>query len=314
MIITITLNPSIDRTLYLGKLEKGSINRVNAVQIDPGGKGVNVSRTLQAYGAKTYAVAVGGGLSAKWLSTALEDQNIKHKIITTLNPVRTNVTVVEESGLVTKINEPGSAVSPETMHLLKKTIGKMWLKKNWVVIAGQPSPETNQNVYPELVTYAKSKGAYVAVDASGEVLSELLEKVKPDLIKPNQQELSTLVGYPINTIKQAVDACKEIVSKGIKTVLCSLGPDGALFVDSQQVVYAEPSKQVNGVPVGAGDVLLAVFIAAGRNSEALKEAVAWSAASVSLPGTAIPNQEQANQIQDIVRENIEFQKELIGTK
>jgi len=68
---------------------------------------------------------VGGGLSAKWLSTALEDQNIKHKIITTLNPVRTNVTVVEESGLVTKINEPGSAVSPETMHFLKKTIGKI---------------------------------------------------------------------------------------------------------------------------------------------------------------------------------------------
>lgn len=314
MIITVTLNPSIDRTLYLGKLEKGAINRVNAVQIDPGGKGVNVSRTLQAYGAKTFAVAVGGGLSAKWLSTALEDQKIKHKIITTSNPVRTNVTVVEESGVVTKINEPGSTVDAMTMNLLKKTIGKMWLKNNWVVIAGQPSTETNQNAYPELVNYSKSKGAYVAVDASGEVLLELLNVVKPDLIKPNQQELSILAGYPINTIKQAVDACKEIVERGVKTVLCSLGADGALFVDNKQVVYAEPSKQVSGVPVGAGDVLLAVFIAAGRDSKALKEAVAWSAASVSLPGTSIPNQEQADVIEVSIRKDIDLQKELVDTR
>ena len=310
MIITVTLNPSIDRTLYLSHLEKGLINRVNTVQVDPGGKGVNVSRALKAYGAKTYAILVGGGLSGKWLSTALDEQHIRHKILTTSNPIRTNLTIVEANGEVTKINEPGSPLEENTLKELKKSISRSWLKKNWVVLAGQPSPETSENVYPELVAFAKSKGALVAVDASGEVLAKLLKEVKPDLIKPNQQELSTLVGYPINTIRQAVDACKNIVADGVKKVLCSLGPDGAIAVDENSVTFAEPTRQVQGIPVGAGDILLAIYLAAGMNSEALQEAVKWSAASVALPGTAIPTFEQANKIEVILNKDIDFQREL----
>lgn len=310
MIITVTLNPSIDRTLYLSHLEKGLINRVNTLQVDPGGKGVNVSRALKAYGAKTYAILVGGGLSGKWLSTALDEQQIRHKILTTSNPIRTNLTIVEANGEVTKINEPGSPLDENTLKELKKSISRSWLKKNWVVLAGQPSPETSENVYPELVAFAKSKGALVAVDASGEVLAKLLKEVKPDLIKPNQQELSTLVGYPISTIRQAVDACKNIVADGVKKVLCSLGPDGAIAVDENSVTFAEPTRQVQGIPVGAGDILLAIYLAAGMNSEALQEAVKWSAASVALPGTAIPTFEQANKIEVILNKDIDFQREL----
>ncbi len=310
MIITVTLNPSIDRTLYLSHLEKGVINRVNSVQVDPGGKGVNVSRALNSYGAKTFAILVGGGLSSKWLSTALDDQKIKHKILTTSNSIRTNLTLVEANGDVTKINEPGSPIDSNTLIEIKKSIAKFWLKKNWVVLAGQPSPETSDNVYPELINFAKSKSANVAVDASGDVLYKVLREVKPDLIKPNQQELSSLVGYQINNIRQAVDACKSIVNDGVRKVLCSLGSDGALFVDENNVIFAEPTHQVHGIPVGAGDILLAIFLAAGQNAEALKEAVKWSAASVSLPGTAIPTFEQANKIEVLLNEEIDFQREL----
>ena len=101
------------------------------------------------------------------------------------------------------------------------------------------------------------------------------------------------MGRTLSTIGDVVSAAREVIGRGVSTVLCSLGRDGALYITANDVEHAECTEVIQGTPVGAGDILLATFIGGGADAEALVDAVKWSAASVKLPGTAIPTPEQA---------------------
>jgi len=304
MIITVTLNPSIDRTINLDKLKLGSINRSKNVQVDPGGKGVNVSRALSAFGSKTHAILICAGLAGQWFSKALGDQEISNTIVKSHGITRNNMTLVETDGTITKINEPGSALNDESIEAVKNELSKFDLKNNWVVFAGRPSPGSPENIYSTLADFVYEREAKVAVDASGKFLVNVINGRGPDLIKPNQHELSTLVDRPITTINAAIDASLQIINKGVKKVICSLGVDGALYVDSENVIHAEPKNPAKGNPVGAGDILLGIFLGAGADKSALKKAVAWAAASVELPGTSIPTASHAAKIEVFVEDKI----------
>jgi 1-phosphofructokinase len=223
---------------------------------------------------------------------------------------RNNVTLVEGDGTVTKINEPGFQLTDAIITEVKSALSDLNLKDAWVVFAGRLNPGANAQTYLELANYARNLGAKIAVDASGAELKHAIQ-MSPDLIKPNQHELAELVGRPLTTIHEVLDAAKEVLAGGVKSILCSLGEDGALFINENGVIHVEPESKVVGVPVGAGDILLATFIAGGADVAALPGAVSWSAASVPLEGTAIPTPQQAANVKVRVNQGLDENRSLV---
>ena len=292
MIITVTTNPSIDRTIAVNSLTLGGVNRGDLNAIDPGGKGVNVSRALAAYGAKTHAVLICGDLGSQWFGKKLNALNIAHNIIKAEGITRSNITLQEANGTVTKINEPGFELTKDVLNELLQTLDGLELKGSWVVLAGRLNPGADVNTYRDLAQFVRDRGAKVAIDGSGPEFRAALA-VKPELIKPNQFELAELVGRPLKTIHDVIAAAREVIDGGVEQVLCSLGKDGAILVTADEVMHCEPERSATGTPVGAGDILLAIYLGGGATPSALKDAIAWSAASVPLPGTAIPTPAQA---------------------
>lgn len=292
MIITVTTNPSIDRTIVVKDLVLGGVNRGELNAIDPGGKGVNVSRALSEFGAETYAILVCGDLGSQWFGKKLNISGVPHTIIKANGITRSNVTLQEADGTVTKINEPGFQLSDEVLNSLRASLEEVNLNGNWVVFAGKLNPGADVNTYRDLAQFVRDRGAKIAIDGSGPEFRAALS-IKPDLIKPNQFELAELVGRPLKTINDVIQAAREVINGGVGQVLCSLGKDGALLVTSEETIHCEPINPAVGTPVGAGDILLAIYLGGGAKPEALKDAIAWSAASVPLPGTAIPTSAQA---------------------
>ena len=310
MIVTVTLNPSVDRTLSIDNLKRGSVNRVKLTAVDPGGKGVNVSRAVKAFGKETHALLVCGSFGSRWFGDRLSELKIPHNILLAVGVTRNNVTLVEGDGTVTKINEPGFELTDAIITEVKSALSDLDLKNAWVVFAGRLNPGAKPETYRDLASYARNLGAKIAIDASGAELKAALE-VSPDLIKPNQHELAELVGRPLTTISEVITAAKEVMATGVKSILCSLGADGALFISESGVIHVEPEAKVVGVPVGAGDILLATFIAGGADVEALPGAVSWSAASVPLEGTAIPTPAQAQSVKVKVNQDLEQNRSLV---
>lgn len=311
MIATVTLNPSIDRQLVLGDLTIGAVNRATLAQIHPGGKGVNVSRALAHYGAPTFAILVGASLGGRWFDEQLTALGIDHEVVMTTGVTRSNLTIVEQDGTVTKVNEQGFPITDEILNEVRDALARLDLTDQWVVLAGRLNVGAASDTYRTLAQYARSLGAKVAVDASDDELRDALWDGGPDLIKPNQHELAGLVGRELDTIEDVVAAAREVISGGVTCVVCSLGADGALLVTADEVVHAEPAHPVHGVPVGAGDILLATFIAGGADRDALPAAVAWSAASVMLPGTEIPTPQQAAALEVVVHADVNQTRALV---
>lgn len=293
MIVTVTLNPSIDRALRVDSLVRGGVNRAELIALDAGGKGVNVSRALAVYGAPTHAIMIGAALGAAWFRDVLEESGVPYTMVMADGVTRSNITLVEADGTVTKINEPGVRLDVSTIADVEAALDALQLDGAWVVFAGRLNPGAPDDTYLQLARFAKERGAKVAVDVSGRPLEIALEAGTIDLIKPNQHELGEIVGRTLDTIDDVIVAAREVISRGVATVVCSLGRDGALYITAGDVQHAECTEVIQGTPVGAGDILLATFIGGGANADALEGAVRWSAASVKLPGTAIPTREEA---------------------
>jgi 1-phosphofructokinase len=299
MIVTVTPNPSLDRTLEVEELRRGEVVRAYADRSDPGGKGVNVSRALVANGHASRAVLPLGGADGEFLASLLQGLGIEVAAVPIADGIRSNVTVVEPDGTVTKLNAPGPRLSDvEVEALLERSVAAAD-GAAWVVASGSLAPGTPDDLYARLADAVRPVGARVAVDTSGPALERALA-AGPDVLKPNEEELSEVTGVVPETLGDVVAAANELRSKGVKTVLVSLGPSGAVLVDDGQAFHAESREIVPRSTVGAGDALLAGFLAAGgEGPEALAEGVAWGAAACVLPGTAVPG--PADLHRDLVR-------------
>jgi 1-phosphofructokinase len=288
MIVTVTPNPSLDRTLEVEELRRGEVVRAYADRSDPGGKGVNVSRALVANGYRSRAVLPLGGADGELLASLLEGLGIEVAAVPIADAIRSNVTVVEPNGTVTKLNAPGPRLSDiEVEALLERAVAAAD-GAGWVVASGSLAPGTPDDLYARLAAAVRPVGARVAVDTSGPAIESVLV-AGPDVLKPNEEELSEVTGVIPQTLGDVVAAANELRSRGVKTVLVSLGASGAVLVDGGPAFHAESGVIVPRSTVGAGDALLAGFLAAGGDGpEALAEGVAWGAAACVLPGTAVP--------------------------
>ena len=288
MIVTVTLNPSVDRTIVVDALRRGEVIRATASHVDPGGKGINVSRALTGHGLKTRAVVALGGPEGAHLDGLLAAAGIEVLPVRIDGSIRSNVTVVERDGTTTKLNEPGARLTVGEVELILDAAVAGCADADWLVASGSLPPGAPDSLYAEIVGRLAGTRTRVAVDTSGAALAASLA-AHPHLIKPNVEELAECVGRPLPTLGEAVAACHALRERGAVAVLASLGSAGAVLVDGTGVRYCRAAATVPVSSVGAGDALLAGFLAAGgEGTEALAEAVAWGAAAVTLPGSRMP--------------------------
>ncbi|MEV6862863.1 1-phosphofructokinase [Streptosporangium subroseum] len=289
MIVTLTLNPSLDRTIEIGSLTRGAVIRAAAAHLDPGGKGVNVSRALLANQVRSRAVVPFGGDEGRRLVSLLQAEGIDMITVPVAGPTRSNVTLAEPDGTVTKINEPGTALSAEELDTVAEAVLSAATSADWVVASGSLPPGVPLDVYAGLCRRFSGAGINVAIDTSGPALLAAVAET-PALVKPNREELSETTGMTIVSLGDAIEAAEILRARGASTVLASLGADGAVLLQDDQIWYGEGPVAEPRSTVGAGDAMLAGFLAAGARGEAaLVEALAWATAAVGLPGSRMPS-------------------------
>jgi 1-phosphofructokinase len=288
VIVTLTPNPSLDRTLELDRLDRGSVLRARKTRVEPGGKGVNVARALLANGHPVRAVLPVGGPEGDHLAALLDALGLDVRTVPIAAPIRSNVSLVEPNGTVTKINAPGPRLQEDESDSLKKATVAALDGARWVAACGSLPPGASVDLYASLVRDVHDAGVVVALDTSGAPLAEAVA-AGPDLIKPNAHELAAVAQRRLATFGDVVAAAGELRRRGGRAVLVTLGRDGAVLVDDDGAVHAETPPLIPRSNVGAGDATLAGFLGAdGAGRDALRRAVAWGAAAAGLPGTAMP--------------------------
>ncbi|KUO18696.1 1-phosphofructokinase [Streptomyces dysideae] len=289
MILTVTPNPSLDRTYEVPSLDRGEVIRATGERMDPGGKGVNVSRAVAAAGQRTVAVLPLGGAPGALVADLLDAQGIEVAPVPVAGATRSNIALAESDGVLTKINAPGPELSAAEQELLLNTVHRQSHDADWIACCGSLPRGLAPAWYAEVVARAHAGGARIALDTSGPALLEALRE-RPDVVKPNAEELAEAVGRPLFTVGDAVKAAEELREMGARAVLASLGADGQLLVDGAGAWFGSARVDVVRSNVGAGDSSLAGFlIAGGSGPEALASAVAHGAAAVQLPGSVMPS-------------------------
>ena len=263
-------------------LARGQLVRATAATAEAGGKGINVARALAAHGQATIAVAP---LSSASLSgfAALLDGAVELEPVPIAGAVRVNVSLVEEDGTVTKVNEPGPTLQAGEVEALLDRVAALAQTADWVVGSGSLPLEAPADLYARLAARVPAR-TRVAVDADGAALAMSVGP-RIALAKPNLVELEALVGRALPTLGDAVDAAAGLVARGVGGILVSLGPDGAMYIDRTGATHAEARITDVVNTVGAGDALLAGFLAGGGTRTALRSAVAWSVAACRSWGT-----------------------------
>lgn len=292
MIVTVTPNPSLDRTIELPRLARGEVLRADAVRVDAGGKGINVSMALAATGHASRAVVPLGGYEGEQLRAAIEAAGIEVIAVALSEPVRTNVSLVEPDATVTKVNAPGPRLSPVEARSLTDAAVDALGGARWLAACGSLPPGAPGDLYATLVAEAHGAGAKVAVDSSGAPLAAALGAA-PDLIKPNIDELAELAERELHDLGAVVAAAGELRAAGVGTVVVSLGAQGAVLVDASGAWHASAPPVIARSAVGAGDALVAGLLAAdGVGPQALRTGVAYGTAATQLPGTQFPRPHQ----------------------
>ncbi|MCR5118425.1 MAG: 1-phosphofructokinase [Lachnospiraceae bacterium] len=282
MILTISLNPAIDKTAICERLMPGQLNRLSGIQICPGGKGINVSRALNCLGEKVCAMGFIGGGNGEYIKKELEKSGIRTAFTNTGRGTRINLNVISEDGFVTEILEPGPA--PDVL-CIEDFLGKYKkeLKKTSLVVISGSLPEGMDNgFYAKLITMAAEEKKRVILDSSGEPERCGVEAI-PYMIKPNLREFEYILGRHFYEPEDIARAAGELVRRGIERVAVSLGSRGMVYVTPEVSLYAQ-APRLNAInTVSCGDAAVAGFayslVRNLKDEEALIKAVAVSAAA-----------------------------------
>lgn len=293
MIYTVTLNPARDRTVTIPGFEAGKVNRIQSVRDDPGGKGINVSKVISMLGGRSVAMGILGGATGKYIKKSLGEMGIASDFVFTTAETRTNIKVIDPARHVTTdINEPGSPVGK---RVLTGVISRLLMNAksgDIVVFAGKIPAGASSSLIAEWTKKLSAQGVRVFLDADSSTLAEGV-KAAPYLIKPNENELSQLLGEEMRSLGDVYDGARRVMDgAGVKFVAVSMGADGALFVGENGAWHAE------GIPVdvlstvGAGDAMMAALAYGFDNNMSVEDACRWamaaSAASVTVSGTQTP--------------------------
>ncbi|PEQ93107.1 1-phosphofructokinase [Bacillus sp. AFS006103] len=277
MIYTLTLNPSVDYIVKLESFQLGELNRtVNEAKF-PGGKGINVSTVLKQFGSKSKALGFIGGFTGAYIEQYLQNEEIDTNFVQVDEDTRINVKI--KTGQESEINALGPNISEQNFALLKQKIQHLGAD-DLLVLAGSIPASLPKTTYEELVKICTENGAQFVVDAEGDLLKKVLP-YHPFLIKPNHHELGELFDTSITTAEEVIPYGKKLVEMGAENVIVSLAGRGAVLINSEKVLFAKvPSGEVKN-SVGAGDSMVAGFLAAYERTRKIEEAFRYSVASGS---------------------------------
>lgn len=307
MIVTFTANPSLDKTVGLDvPLTRGEVHRAASVNVEAGGKGINVARCIHYADVVVVPVL---SFHDEVLVPLLTGTGLRPSARTVDGPyrVRTNMTITEPDGTTTKINEPGPVLTEAQLASAAALLLDRARGAQWVVLSGSLPPGAPDDWYATLTPQLKRLGCKVAIDTSGAALDAVVDALPGaafDLIKPNSDELAQLTGGDSSAFEAAaragdlaeiVTAARALQVRGVANVLVTLGGAGAVLVNSQGAWAATSPKVSVLSTVGAGDSSVAGFLlaeVAGRSpGDCLANATAYGSAAAGLPGTALPRPE-----------------------
>lgn len=279
MIYTVTLNPALDKTVEIPSFAVDDVNRIVSLRTDPGGKGINVSKVVARLGSTSRAIGILGGTTGQAIAQGLQGENITCDFLPVEGNTRINLKVIDPVlHTSTEINEPGAPVDDETLQSLLEHLLKLLRHDDIVVLAGSLPAGAPRDTYRVWGEACREKGAKVFLDSDGAPLAEGMAAV-PYLIKPNNDELSRLMGRELASIEELIAAARELLGRGTAKVVVSMGGRGMLYVTAERTVYAPGLKVPVGSTVGAGDAVVAALAVAEERGLPLEEAVRLSVAA-----------------------------------
>jgi len=308
MIVTVTLNAAIDRTLVVPNFLPGHRHRASSGFPSAGGKGINVARALKRLGAPVVATGLAGGRTGTLLVEELTNEGILNDFVRIRHESRTSIAVLDPtSNAYTEIYEWGPEVGDEELEILREKVAYLAQRAEFVVLAGSLPRGVDTGIYGDLVRELNRRQLLAVVDAEGESLSQAVV-AEPYLVSPNQQEAEALVGHEFVDEEDLAAGLDEIAELGARNVIITL-PTGCYVLlreDRTEVRVRAAAPQMEAVStVGAGDTLLAGFLAArvaGKPFEdAVRAAVAAGAASVIEAGPGRFDPREASRLTSLVQ-------------
>ena len=300
MIITVCMNPAIDKTVEIEKLIPGGLNRITKVVYDAGGKGINVSKTIRELGGKSIATGFLGGNAGKTIESVLKEKDIVCDFVYVEGETRTNTKVFEKTGDVTELNEPGAVISEEKLTELLKKLESYAGEDTLFVLSGSIPKGIDQGIYGEITKLVHQKGAKVLLDADGEMFRRALP-YRPDMIKPNRVELEEYAGFSSGATKEQLkQIAGNLMNQGIGSMAISMGKNGAIFLWEDYEAECPALSVTAHSTVGAGDAMVAAMAYAWESKldreETIRLCMAASAGAVTTIGTKPPTRELVDEL------------------
>lgn len=278
-VVTVTLNPALDKTVTVPRLEVGGLNRVEQIRFDPGGKGVNVAKVLKKFSIDVIATGFIGSSQGGVIQKSLKDLGITTGFVEVQGATRTNLKIVDNNTKVTtEINEPGFAVLAEDLAKFRDKLSYFLQDASCLVLGGSLPRGVPEDIYQDYITMAGEKNVKTILDADGMALTEGI-KARPFAVKPNIHELERLVGRSLATEKDIVAAGQELIHQGIMVVVISMGSKGAIVLDKKEAYYVKPFPITPQSTVGAGDSMVAAMTYAFLKNKPLAEVARWATAA-----------------------------------
>jgi 1-phosphofructokinase len=295
VILSITLNPCVDRTLFVDGLKPNDANRVLRCETDAGGKGINAARIITELGVPVVATGFLGGRTGIYVESVLEDENVDSEFVRVSAETRLNILVEDGTGSPpTTFNQPGSPVSENDLQNLNSIIERRIEGCKFATAGGSLPPNIATDVYARFVEVARKQNVKMSVDADGESLKEAL-KARPFLVKPNADETERLLGEPVETLRGAVRAGERILGLGAEVAIVSMGKEGAALVTDGVSLIAEPPSIDAKSSIGAGDSMVGGFLAGLYQDMSIQDAfrlgAAAGAATAATDGSEIGRRE-----------------------
>jgi 1-phosphofructokinase family hexose kinase len=298
VILSVTLNPSVDRTVFVEALRAHDTNRVEKTETDAGGKGVNVARVATELGARVIATGFLGGRTGRFVRETLDAEGVQHAFVTTEGETRLNIAIQEreadaktgEPPPPTMLNERGPTISLREWGALNELLEELYPAASYVVLAGSLPQGVGADSYLTLMRAAREYDCLCCVDADGYAFQHAMRE-PPFLVKPNGEEASRYLRREVSSPADAIEAAKEFNKRGVTIAIVSIGAAGAAMASSEGVFFAKPPNVETISTIGSGDSLVGAFLAAldeGRShEEALRLGVAAGAATAATGGAEI---------------------------
>ena len=261
MITSISLNPSIDRTMTVESFTPGGLNRVVASSDVAAGKGINVALTVSALGLDSECIGYMYRDSASLFEKRLMVNSTAYDFIWREGTARTNIKVFDRSqGVVTELNESGRTVEPEQLERMVELVTRHAENSDFLVLTGSLPPGCPDDFYRTLIHAVDGLGCRCVLDADGDRLKYGLE-ARPFMIKPNRYELEMMTGSHLESVQEIRDAARQYIDMGVEVVAVSLGAEGALILEGDEALYAPRLNIEVKSTVGAGDSMVAGLVA-----------------------------------------------------